>query len=121
MAKEKVQNFTDEQAESLKLAYVAALDAGQTYEEVKESVIDAFAQSFGKNTKSIVAKLSRMGVYKAKEYTTKTGVKPEKKDATATAIGAILGLSEPDTDSLAKANKKALQAIFAALANSKPI
>ncbi len=119
--KEKTPNFTDAQADALKAAYVAALEAGQTYDEIRENVVDAFAEKFGKGAKSIVAKLSRMGVYKAKEYKTKTGETPVKKDDRATFIGKVLGLSEPDTDSLAKANKRALEAIAVALANSKPI
>jgi hypothetical protein len=44
-----------------------------------------------------------------------------KKDAHADAIGAILRLPENDIESLTKANKSALKAIFEALANSKPI
>ena len=35
--------------------------------------IDAIATALGKSTRSIIAKLSREGVYKAKEYKTKTG------------------------------------------------
>lgn len=79
------------------------------------------AAKLGKNVKSVVAKLSREKVYVAKQYVTKTGEKPVKKDVTADAIGAILRLSENDIDSLTKANKSALKAIFDALANSKPL
>jgi hypothetical protein len=98
--------------------------------EVTAKLIEAYkagepvaklAETFGKTTRSIIAKLSREGVYLAKTYTTKTGEKPVKKDATADAIGAILRLSDGETDSLAKANKTALRKIFEALANSKPI
>ena len=106
---EKVLNYTPEMTESIKADYAAGM-----------SVAD-IAEKVGKTSRSIIAKLSKEGVYKAKEYVSKTGEKPVKKDATADAIGAILGLSEGDTDSLAKANKKALVEIFKALANSKPI
>ena len=75
----------------------------------------------GKTVRSIVAKLSREKVYVAKTYVSKTGEKPVKKDVTADAIGAILRLSENDIESLTKANKSALKAIFDALANSKPL
>ena len=107
-----------------KLAY----SAEQTVEMVSTYVanpsattVEALAVKFGKTVKSVVAKLSREGVYQKKEYVSKTGEKPVKKDSTADAIGAILGLSENDTSSLAKANKVALAAIFKALANSVPI
>ena len=109
MAQEKVINYTPEQTAAL----VEAYKAGATTE--------ALAESFGKSVRSIVAKLSREGVYQKKTYTTKAGEAPVKKDAHADAIGKILNLSEPDVDSLTKANKRALKAIFEALANSKPL
>ena len=110
MAKaEKVVNYTEEQT----LKVVQDYQAGISVEEI--------AQAMGKTARSIIAKLSREGVYKAKEYKTKTGEKVEKKDQTADAIGAILQLTEAETESLTKANKTALKKIFAALANSKPI
>lgn len=104
--------YTAEQSAEL----VAAYKAAPTVETV-----ETFAVKFGKTVKSVVAKLSREGVYQKKEYVSKTGEKPVKKDSTADAIGAILGLSENDTSSLAKANKACLAAIFKALVNSKPI
>jgi hypothetical protein len=63
-----------------------------------------------------VAKLSREGVYKRKEYVSKTGERPVRKDATADEIGKIAGLSEGEVDSLTKANKTALVKILAKLA-----
>jgi hypothetical protein len=83
--------------------------------------VETIAQNLGKSVRSVVAKLSREKVYKAKTYTTKTGDAVVKKDAHADAIGAILGLTESETESLVKANKTALAKIFAALANSKPV
>ena len=109
---EKVVNYTAEQTAELKAAYVA---------EPTAETVAAFAEKFGKTVKSVVAKLSREGVYVKKEYKTKTGEKPVKKDAHADAIGAVLRLSEGEIESLTKANKSALVKIFAALANSKPI
>lgn len=105
----KAVNYTPEQTVSMVSDYQNGV-----------SVSD-IAQNLGKSVRSVVAKLSREGVYKAKEYVSKTGEKPVKKDAHAEAIGAVLGLSEPEIDSLTKANKSALAKIFAALANSKPI
>ena len=67
---------------------------------------------FGKTTRSVVAKLSREGVYKKKEYVSKTGETPVAKDTLADKIGALCGLTEPETESLTKANKTALQKIL---------
>ena len=106
---EKAVNYTPEQTAKI----IADYQAGVAVEEI--------AQAMGKTVRSIVAKLSREKVYVAKQYVTKTGEKPVKKDVTADAIGAILRLSENDIESLTKANKSALKAIFDALANSKPL
>ena len=105
----KTVNYTAEQTVEIVTAY----QAGET--------VEALAERFQKSVRSIVAKLSREGVYKKKEYTTKNGEKVVKKDAHADAIGAILKLPENDIESLTKANKNALRIIFEALANSRPL
>ena len=105
----KTVNYTPEQT----LKMVADYQAGVS--------VETLAQDLGKSVRSIVAKLSREGVYQKKVYKTKTGEAVVKKDAHADAIGAILRLPENDIESLTKANKSALKAIFDALANSKPI
>jgi hypothetical protein len=116
MTATKTVNYTAEQ-ESAIMAMAATTEKGLL------NVADAekLAEQFGKTVKSVVAKLSRMGVYAKKEYTTKTGGVAIKKDAHADAIGAILKMSEGEIDSLTKANKTALVKIFEALANSRPI
>ena len=109
MAAVKVVNYTPEQTEKIKTEYLA----GVTVEKIAETI--------GKTVASVRAKLSKEGVYKAKEYTTKKGEKPVKKDTTADAIGAVLNMTEGEIESLTKANKTALVKIFTALANSKPL
>lgn len=108
----KAPNYTAEQTAELVQAYTANPTA---------ETISAFAEKLGKNARSVIQKLVREGVYQKKEYVTKKGEKPQKKDETASAIGAVLKLSEADVESLTKANKSALEKIFHALANSKPI
>ena len=106
---EKTVNYTPEQTAMLKAEYLAGVS------------VETLAATVGKTVRSVVAKLSREGVYQAKTYVSKTGEKPVKKDTVADAIGAVLQLSEAETESLTKANKTALAKIFAALANSKPM
>lgn len=98
----KTVNYTPEMTAEL----VEAYKASPTTDTVK-----AFAEKFGKNVKSIVAKLSREGVYVKKEYVTKKGEKPVAKENLATEIGDFFKLDEASTSSLAKANKHALEAI----------
>jgi hypothetical protein len=105
----KTVNYTAEQTSAMVSDYTSGVS------------VESIAENLGKSVRSVVAKLSREGVYKAKTYVSKTGEKPVKKDVHADAIGAILRLSENDVDSLTKANKNALKAIFDALANSRPV
>lgn len=101
--KEKAQNYTPEQATQMVAEYVA----GTSVEQI--------AETMGKSVRSVVAKLSKEGVYVAKGYVSKTGVKPQKKDAVADEIAAILNLTEAETESLVKANKTALSKILLAV------
>ena len=102
-------NYTPEQTAQIIADYQAGLS------------VDNIAEKMGKTVRSVVAKLSREKVYIKKEYKSKTGETPVKKDMHADAIGAILRLPENDIESLTKANKNALKVIFEALANSKPM
>ena len=120
MATVKEVNYTPEQTQTMLADYKAMLESGFSA-EANKAVVEALAVKFGKATRSIVAKLSREGVYQKAERLTKTGEKVEKKDQTADAIGKVLNMTEPEIESLTKANKTALKKIFAALANSKPI
>ena len=98
--------YTVEQTAALVEAYKAAPTA---------ETVAAFAETFGKSVKSIVAKLSREGVYQKKAYVTKAGSAPVRKEALADELQAVFNLSEAEADSLAKANKTALLKILAAV------
>ena len=95
--------YTAEQSASLVAAYVASPTA---------ETVATFAEQFGKSVKSIVAKLSREGVYQKKQYVSKTGTKPVKKDDIANEFQELFGLTEAEADSLTKANKTALAKIL---------
>lgn len=105
----KVVNYTPEQTAQMVSDYSNGI------------TVEVIAEKMGKTVRSVVAKLSREKVYVAKTYVSKTGAPVVKKDAHADAIAAILKLTEAETESLTKANKTALEKIFQALANSKPI
>lgn len=97
----KIANYTAEQTAKM----VEDYQAGVTVESI--------AEALGKSVRSVVAKLSREKVYKAKTYVTKNGEAVVRKDAQADFIAQALGLSEADADSLTKANKTALAKIVA--------
>lgn len=96
--------YTVEQTAALVEAYKVAPTA---------ETVAAFAETFGKSVKSVVAKLSREGVYQKKAYVTKSGAAPVRKEELADRLQAVFGLSEAEADSMAKANKTALLKILA--------
>lgn len=96
----KAVNYTDEQTAMM----IDAYQSGTT--------VEAIAEKIGKSVRSVVAKLSREKVYIAKERTTKTGDAIVKKDAVSDEIGLLMGFSESQVESLAKANKTVLVALL---------
>ena len=98
---DKTVNYTPEQTAHL----VANYKAGET--------VEALATMFGKTTRSVVAKLSREGVYTAKSKA--SGVARVKKSELVDRIATLCGASPEAFDSLEKANHEVLEAIFANL------
>jgi transposase-like protein len=90
-------NYTPEQTAAL----VSGYQAGAT--------VEALATQLGKSTRSIVAKLSREGVYQAK---TKATVARVKKADLVDAIANRIGVAPETFDSLEKANHEVLEAIL---------
>jgi hypothetical protein len=107
-AKTVTVNYTPEQTVSMVANYTEGM-----------SVAD-LATLLGKSTRSIIAKLSREGVYQKKEYKTKTGETVVKKDALADQMATVFGLTESEADSLTKANKTALKKILDKFAEIQP-
>jgi len=103
---EKIVNYTPEQTASL----VASYTANPTRETVK-----ALAETLGKTERSVIAKLSREGVYVKQEYTNKAGEKPAKKDALVGEIAEAMHVNEDALEGLEKAPKQVLKLILAAI------
>jgi putative methionine-R-sulfoxide reductase with GAF domain len=93
--------YSAEQTEKL----VEAYKAGET--------IEALATQFGKSVRSIVAKLAREKVYKAKEKEAST--RGATKAELVAAIAAKTGLDASVLETFGKADKAALQALAAVL------
>ena len=90
------KNYTDEMVVSMTEQY----NANPTRETV-----DHLAKEFGKTTRSIIAKLSREGIYKAQPRTTKTG---EPVISKAQYVSAINAHFEVELPTLVKAGKQDL-------------
>ena len=99
----QAKNYTDEMVASMTKDY----QANPTRETV-----DQLAKQFGKTTRSIIAKLSREGVYVAQPRTTKTGEPVVSKAQFVSAIEAHFDIAMP---TLVKSGKQDLQKLAEAL------
>lgn len=93
-------NYTEAMTEKMIAKYTA---------EPTRDTVDALARELGKNTRSIIAKLSREGVYKAQPRVTKSGEPVVRKAELVAQIQDQLGIEFP---SLVKASKADLQRLI---------
>jgi len=99
----QAKNYTDEMVAQMTDQYVA---------NPSRETVDGLAKQFGKTTRSIIAKLSREGVYVAQPRTTKTGEPVVSKAQFVTAIEAHFDIAMP---TLVKSGKQDLQKLAEAL------
>lgn len=97
------KNYSDEVVAQMTEQYVA---------NPTRETVDALAQEFGKSVRSIIAKLSREGVYVAQPKVTKTGEPVVRKAELVALIEANFGIEVP---SLVKASKADLQRLIDSL------
>lgn len=102
MALPKFVPYTDEQSEDIVRRY----QAGESVEDI--------AKTIDRSTRSVIAKLSREGVYLSK---TKPGVARPTKAALVESIAQQLKLEVSVIETLEKSTHEALQALSDALAN----
>ena len=98
-----VKNYTDEMVASMVEAYTA---------QPTRETVDSLAQELGKTTRSIIAKLSREGVYQAQPRTTKSGEPVTSKSELVTIIASHFDIEVP---TLVKAGKQDLQKLVDAI------
>lgn len=94
-------NYTPEQTTQL----VAGYQSGETVEQL--------AEAMGKTVRSVVAKLSREGVYVAK--TKSTGAARVRKAELVDKLAVACGVAPEVFESLEKANHDVLEALVARL------
>ena len=97
------KNYTDEM--------VAEMHEEYTANPTRETV-DNLAEKMGKSVRSIIAKLSREGIYVTQERTTKTGEPVVRKAELVAQLEDHFGVEFP---TLAKASKADLQQLLYAI------
>ena len=91
--KEATKNYTTEMVKHMTTLYVA---------NPNRETVDVLANEFGKSVRSIIAKLSREGVYVAQERKTKSGEPVIRKADLVSQLEEHFGIT---LSSLAKASK----------------
>lgn len=84
---------------------IADYQAGMTVQEIAEGLS---TETETVPDRSVIAKLSSLGVYKKKEYLTKRGEIPVKKEEYIERIAALLDVNSDILESLEKVNKSVL-------------
>ena len=97
------KNYSDEIVAKMTEQYVA---------NPTRETVDALAQEFGKTVRSVIAKLSREGVYVAQPKVTKTGEPVVRKQELVAMLEAHFSVAMP---SLVKASKADLQRLIDAI------
>ena len=84
-----------------------------------EIPVEEIAKELDVQPRSVIAKLSSLGVYKKKEYRTKRGEIPVKKEEYIERIAELLDVSVDILESLEKVNKSVLALLEKTLKESK--
>ena len=108
MADAQVKNYTDEMVSTMVDQYSAS---------PTKATVEALAETFGKSTRSIIAKLSREGVYVAQPKVTKAGAPIVRKADIVADIASVLGV-ELEAPTLVKASKIDLLMLKEAVINA---
>lgn len=94
------KNYTDEQVSMMVEKYQA---------NPTRDTVDVIAEELGKNARSVIAKLSREGVYVTQPRVTKRGEPIIKKSELVAEVSTILGVDIEQIATLEKATKADLQ------------
>ena len=81
--------------------------------------VDDLAKQLGVPTRSVIAKLSSLGVYQRKQYLNKRGEVPTKKSDLILRLSTHLDLPLELLESLEKVNKIVLESILRRLGDPK--
>ena len=96
-------NYTQQQTEQMVSKYTA---------NPTRATVDALAKELGKNTRSVIAKLSREGVYVAQPRATKSGEPIVRKAELVAQLESHFGIEVP---TLVKTSKADLQKMVEAI------
>jgi len=92
--------YTDEETQKLQELYTT------------DTPIEQIAEQVGRNTRSVIAKLTKMGIYRKKVYVTKNGEAPRSKEELVGDIAREMGEEVESLPGLEKCNKSTLKKLL---------
>lgn len=97
--------YTNDQETELISGYQAC-----NTDDDREKYIEIYATKHSKSRRSVIAKLSKLGIYIARKQTSKvTGDKPQTKEQILGTIALKLGMNVQQLEGMQKSPKLALQ------------
>jgi hypothetical protein len=103
MVEQPSKNYTEDMIATMTEAYTA---------NPTRATVNELAEDFGKTVRSVIAKLSAIGIYQKPVATTKRGEPVVKKEVFVAQIQDALGVEVP---SMEKMTKSDLQVLVAAI------
>jgi len=94
--------YTDSETEYLRQHYPA-------------KSVEELAEIMERSTRSIIGKLSRMGIYQKKQYVNKRGERPVTKLELSAQIAHAIGVQPEELEGLEKAPKEVLRTLLKAM------
>jgi len=95
------KNYTQEMIDVMTERYVA---------EPTRATVEAIADEFGKTSRSVISKLSSLGIYQKPAATTKRGEPIVKKEVFVAEVQDALGVTVPSMEKMTKADLHVLVA-----------
>lgn len=108
----KAANYTPEMEKTIREKFAVEVD--------QKAAVMELAEMLGKTVASVRQKAVRMNLYKKAAYVSKTGAKPESKEAIVNRIAEAVGKDSEVMESLAKANKNVLLILADAVGADEP-
>lgn len=105
-------NYTDEMTEYLSTYYTEAVN--------KDEAIEHLMEYFSKSKKSVVAKLTSLGIYQRKTYLSKIGTPPITKKELIVNLSTLVNGDPDKMQSFIKVSKQELIYLIDLLNQQKP-
>ena len=94
------------------IKYTKELETDISQQYLAGKTVEEIAQPLGVTTRSVISKLSALGIYQKKSYTNKLGETPVRKSEYVSQICEKLNIDEDFGESLSKVNKSILKLIL---------